>query len=88
MAGNMRKPPAGPKGDSPKSTVGPETKADMAGAMHGQPTDKNPLHGAIKELGAQHPQSYDDHGPHHGTSDHVRHEKLGGLRPRHNGDDY
>lgn len=36
----------------------------------------NPLHGAMQELHRQHPHHYSDHGPHHGTSDHIRHEGL------------
>lgn len=39
------------------------------------------LKGAMDELHSQHPQKYDDLGPHHGGSDHMRHEKLGGLKP-------
>jgi hypothetical protein len=62
--------------------AGPEKKADTKGALHGEPTDKNPLHGAMKELKHQHPIPYHDHGPHHGTSHHVRHEPLHGLKPR------
>lgn len=36
----------------------------------------NPLRGAMRELHSQHPHHYTDHGPHHGTSDHIRHEGL------------
>jgi len=32
------------------------------------------LAGAVKELHSQHPYNYDDHGPHHNTSDHMRHK--------------
>jgi hypothetical protein len=39
------------------------------------------LRGAVEELYKQHPHKYDDHGPHHGTSDHIRHEPLHGMRP-------
>jgi hypothetical protein len=60
--------------------VGNETKADMKGAQEGQPTDKNPLHGAVKELHSQHPHHYSDHGPHHGTKTHIRHEPLHGMK--------
>lgn len=66
--------PGGDKGTG--SDVGNERKADMAGAMYGQPTDKNPLHGAIRELGAQHPHRYDDLGPHHGDRSHMRHKPM------------
>lgn len=54
-------------------SAGPEVKADMAGAMAGQPTDHNPLRAATRELHEQHPHEYYDHGPHHGTSEHIRH---------------
>ncbi len=63
------------------SKVGNETKADMTGAMMGKPTDKNPLAGAIGELHKQHPHWYDDHGPHHGGTEHIRHDALHGLKP-------
>jgi hypothetical protein len=59
-----------------KGGVGNETKADMKGALEGSPTDMNPLRGAIQELGRQHPHKYNDHGPHHGTSDHIRHKPM------------
>lgn len=58
------------------ANVGNETKADMKGAMLGQPTDKNPLRGALQELGAQHPIKYDDRGPHQGKDHHVRHVPM------------
>jgi hypothetical protein len=60
---------------------GNETKADMKGAILGNPTDKSPLHGAVRELHAQHPHPYHDHGPHHGTTTHIRHQPLHGLKP-------
>lgn len=66
--------------------VGNEKKADMKGAQLGQPTDKGPgpgkvsLSGAVAELKSQHPISYADHGPHHGTTHHIRHEPLHGLK--------
>lgn len=62
--------------------AGPETSPDMKGALEGNPTDNSPLHGAIKELHTQHPHDYSDHGPHHGTSDHVRHMPLHGMKGR------
>jgi hypothetical protein len=46
--------------------VGNERKADVRGAQGGQPTDGTDLHGAVCHLGEQHPQRYDDLGPHHG----------------------
>ena len=70
-----------PKSRNNKPSVGNETKADMAGGLYGQPTDKNPLHGAMRELKSQHPHSYDDHGPHHSDSSHVRHMPLAGMKP-------
>lgn len=70
--------PAGGK----MNAAGPERKVDIKGAQLGQPTDKNPLSGAMKELKGQHPIAYSDHGPHHGTAHHVRHEPLHGLKPR------
>ena len=63
------------------SDVGNETKADMKGALLGQPTDGNPLCAAKHELHSQHPHHYSDHGPHHGTKSHVRHEPLHGMKP-------
>lgn len=62
--------------------AGPERKAEVKAAQLGQPTDKSPLSGAVRELKSQHPISYSDHGPHHGTSHHVRHEPLHGLKSR------
>jgi len=61
--------------------AGGEVKADIRGAQMGNPTDKSPLHGAVKELHEQHPIAHHDHGPHHGTKHHIRHEPLHGLRP-------
>lgn len=69
-------PPAKPAG------VGNETKPDVQGAQLGQPTDgmRGHLAGAVGELKSQHPHEYHDHGPHHGTSAHVRHQPLHGLK--------
>lgn len=73
-------PKSGHRAPAPATGVGNETKADMRGAQEGQPTDKMPigpgsthLKGAVDELRAQHPISYHDHGPHHGTDHHIRH---------------
>lgn len=77
-----REKPAGKTGSKPQSNVGNETKPDMHGALMGKPTDHNPLRGATKELASQHPHSYSDHGPHHGTKDHVRHQPLHGLHSK------
>lgn len=54
--------PAGPKGNSPRSAVGNETKADVKGAQGGMPSDG--LKGAMTELQRQHPERWDDIGPH------------------------
>lgn len=70
-----------PAGKTHGSAVGPERKDDMKGAQMGQPEDKNPLKGATRELHEQHPHGYDEHGPHHGTKDHIRHQPLHGLKP-------
>jgi len=61
--------------------VGNERSPDMKGALMGNPTDHNPLHGAVKELHAQHPHHHDDLGPHHGKEHHVRHTPLHGMKP-------
>ena len=74
--------PAGKGGAKPVSEVGNETRADMKGAIHGQPEDHNPLRGATRELHKQHPIAYHEHGPHHGTTHHIRHEGLHGLHSR------
>jgi len=74
-------PKSGHSAPARASGPGPEKKADMAGAQMGQPTDKNPLTHAVHELHSQHPHSYHDHGPHHGTTTHVRHQPLHGLKP-------
>lgn len=67
---------AQPKSHRNVGSVGNETKADMKGALEGQPQDKNPLAGAMRELHAQHPHGYNDHGPHHGDTSHVRHKPM------------
>jgi hypothetical protein len=36
---------------------------------------------AVEELHREHPHPYYDQGPFHGTDDHKRHERLGGLTP-------
>lgn len=67
--------PAGAKGMG--SDVGGESKANMKGAQMGNPTDGNPLRHAVGELHKQHPIKHHDHGPHHGTDHHIRHEAVG-----------
>lgn len=64
-----------------KADAGPERKANMKGALMGSPEDHNPLRGAMKELESQHPQKYDDLGPHHGGHVHERHMPLHGMKP-------
>lgn len=66
------------------SDVGNETKADMkgAGVMGARSTvGESSLMHAVRGLKAEHPQRFDDLGPHHGGMEHVRHMPLGGLRP-------
>ena len=61
------------------NAIGNETKADMRGA--GIMGGESSLGGAVAHLRSEHPIAYDDHGPHHGGTEHIRHEPLGGLRP-------
>jgi len=68
------KPAADRKGMG--GAVGEETKADMRGALDGNPTDKNPLRAGVKELHKQHDIAYDDLGPHHKKMA-DRHEPVG-----------
>lgn len=75
--GDARPGPASRGGAKTKSDVGNETKADMKGAQLGNPTDKNPLRGAMAELHSQHPERHDDLGPHHGGTAHLRHRPMG-----------
>lgn len=68
--------------------VGNETKAAVGAAQSkgtnaGIPTGGNAkgpgdtgLSGAVSELHSQHPHSYHDRGPHHGTSTHIRHKPV------------
>jgi hypothetical protein len=39
------------------------------------------LKGAVEVLHKQHPQKWDDLGPHHETKDHENMSPLGGLKP-------
>jgi hypothetical protein len=74
----LREAPAaagGPKADH----VGNEKKADMHGALEGSPTQG--LRGAVDELKKQHPERYDDLGPHQGSTAHIRHVPLHGMKP-------
>ena len=66
------------------SEVGNERKADVRGAQEGgsrAEASHNPLTHAVNELHTQHPHHYSDHGPHHGTDSHIRHEPMHGLHP-------
>ena len=82
------KRPAASRGGS---EVGGESKANMKGALGGEPTDGGShvghthLSHAMKELHEQHPIEHHDHGPHHGTSHHIRHEPLHGMKSRGHG---
>lgn len=71
--------PAAAKGGS---EVGGETKANMRGALEGNPTDgmKGHLGHAMDELHSQHPIEHHDHGPHHGTDHHIRNNTGDMLR--------
>ncbi len=62
-----------------RSMVGNETKADMKGAMSMGRGSK--LKEAVTELHAQHPHGHEDHGPHHGGKEHMRHMPLHGMKP-------
>lgn len=55
--------PAG-AGKAPSSDVGEMGRANMAGAFSD----------AVAELKSQHPHEHYDHGPHHGTTHHIRHK--------------
>lgn len=68
--------------------VGNERKADVKGTQEGGSMAEakgNMIHeglkGAVHELHSQHPHEYHEHGPHHGTSEHMRHEPLHGMKP-------
>ena len=66
------------------SDVGNERKADVRGAQEGgsmAEASGNPLSHAKHELKSQHPHEYHEHGPHHGTRDHIRHKPLHGMKP-------
>ena len=58
---------------------GPEVKVDMKGA--GVMGGEHSLGGAVQHLKREHPQAYDDRGPHQGTKEHIVHIPLHGLKP-------
>lgn len=82
--------PAASKGGS---EVGNERKADVRGAQEGgsraEGRSETPRIGpgethikhAVRELHEQHPIHHSDHGPHHGTDHHIRHQPLHGMTP-------
>lgn len=56
-------------------SVGKETPVSPRVVQEGgSMAEAKGLRGAIGELKSQHPQRHDDLGPHHGTSDHMRHQ--------------
>lgn len=72
-------PKSGHKRPAPAAGVGNERKADVKGAQDGGSMAEaahNPLKGAMKELHSQHPHAHHDHGPHHGTTEHIRHKPM------------
>ena len=79
----IRKPAAAGSGTHAVGEERPSARATSA--AHGGATSSlvgvTGLKSAVDELYKEHPHGYDQHGPHHGTSDHVRHMPLGGLRP-------
>lgn len=52
------------RGKGPSADAGAMGMANMAGAFSG----------AVAELKSQHPHEHYEHGPHHGTTDHIRHK--------------
>ena len=71
------------------SDVGNEKHADLHGTQldgsraegFERPELRGGLGGAVEELHRQHPHKHNDHGPHHGTTTHIRHEPLHGMKP-------
>lgn len=53
-------------GKAASSLAGKMSGANMGGAFSG----------AVAELHAQHPIPHHDHGPHHGTDHHIRHQPM------------
>lgn len=73
-------PKSGHKRPAHAAGVGNEKKADVKGAQDGGSMAEakgSVLSGAMKELHAQHPHHHSDHGPHHGTTTHIRHKPMG-----------
>ena len=66
------------------SDVGSERHAAIRAVQEGGSMAEesgNPLTSARHELKSQHPHEYHEHGPHHGTKDHIRHVPLHGMKP-------
>ena len=83
-AEEAHEPKSGHERPAPAATPGNERKADVRGVQEGGSRAEatgSVLSGAVRELHKQHPHEYDDHGPHHGTDDHIRHEPLHGMKP-------
>lgn len=83
-AGVKRQTSSKPAGKAHGSPVGNETKANVRGAQEGgsmAEASGNPLTHAKHELHSQHPHAYHEHGPHHGTTEHIRHSPLHGMTP-------
>ena len=87
----VREKPAASRGGS---EVGNERKAEVRAAQEGgsraEGANETPhvggtgLKGAVAELHKQHPHHHSAGGI-HGTTEHIRHEHLGGLRPNKGG---
>lgn len=81
-----REPKSGHERPAHAAGVGNERKADVRGAQEGgSMAEAGGLSGAMRELREQHPIEHHDHGPHHGTDHHMRHEPMHGMKPKHKG---
>lgn len=83
--GRVKEAPASPR-TGPHHDAGPERKADVKGTQMGgskaegaYPIGHTGLSHAVKELHAQHPHHHSVGGI-HGTSDHIRHTPMHGLK--------
>lgn len=69
---------------APAAGVGQERKAEVRQTQEGGSAAEaanNPLRGAVQHLHREHPHAHSDHGPHHGTTDHITHMPLHGMKP-------
>lgn len=66
-------------GESKQHERGEKRPARAAGVGNETKVSGSALGEAVRELERQHPIKYDDLGPHHNRSDHVRHAP--GIRP-------